>query len=94
MDKLVVISQEELTALIERCVKDAISEQLPVLVKEPSSEFIGIEEAMVFLGLAKQTIYGLTSKKLIPFCKQHKLYFKPSELDAWIESGRQMPPPK
>ena len=84
------LSGEEIRSILREEIELALEKQKP----KPASEFIGIEEAMVFLGLAKQTIYGLTSKGDIPHYKQHKLYFKPSELTAWIESGRQVPPLK
>ncbi|MDR0436987.1 MAG: helix-turn-helix domain-containing protein [Bacteroidales bacterium] len=50
---------------------------------------IPIWEAAKIIGKAKQTVYGLVSKKAIPHYKQGKqLYFRSDELTAWIESGK------
>ena len=41
------------------------------------------------LNLARQAIYGLCNRRAIPFYKRNiRLYFKRSELLAWIEEGR------
>jgi excisionase family DNA binding protein len=59
--------------------------------QNPSTEgkFLTVPEAAQFLGLAIQTIYGLISRKQIPYMKRQKrVYFSRAELTAWIESGR------
>ena len=54
-----------------------------------TEKFLTISEAAVFLNLAKQTVYGLVSRKLIPVMKRNKrLYFSQLQLQIWIESGR------
>ena len=56
---------------------------------KPLSEVLQINDVITLLGLARQTIYGLTSRRAIPFYKRNKkLYFKRSEILAWIEEGR------
>lgn len=53
-------------------------------------EILTVEDAAAFLKLAKQTLYQLVSKKAVPFYKRNKrLYFKRTELLAWIEEGKQ-----
>jgi excisionase family DNA binding protein len=48
-----------------------------------------IDEACLFLNLAKPTIYSLTSKRKIPFIKKgKKLYFKKMDLEAWLNEGK------
>lgn len=55
-----------------------------------AKELLTIEEASIFLNLAKPTIYSLTSRRELPFFKTgKKLYFKRSELLSWIEKGKQ-----
>jgi len=45
--------------------------------------------AAEYLNLEPSTIYGLVSKKEIPYSKRHKrLYFLESELSAWLAGGR------
>lgn len=59
---------------------------------EPEREedrLLNVREAARFLGDAVATLYGRTSKNEIPFYKRgKKVYFKKSELVAWIEQGR------
>ncbi|MFH6983606.1 helix-turn-helix domain-containing protein [Marinoscillum luteum] len=59
---------------------------------EPEGEedrLLNVREAARFLGDAVATLYGRTSKNEIPFYKRgKKVYFKKSELVAWIEQGR------
>jgi excisionase family DNA binding protein len=50
---------------------------------------LSLEDAALFLNLAPQTIYGFTSKRLIPFIKKgKKLYFRKGDLEEWLEEGR------
>ncbi|PIB34981.1 hypothetical protein BFP72_06030 [Reichenbachiella sp. 5M10] len=72
-------------------------EGLLVIVKEnkvPAPEedeerLLNVREAARYLGDAVATLYGRTSKNEIPFYKRgKKVYFKKSELLAWIEEGR------
>ncbi len=57
--------------------------------KTLEERFLSIDEAASYLNLARQTVYGLTSKRLIPFLKKgKKLYFIESELKNWLLSGR------
>lgn len=56
-----------------------------------TDNYIGVDEAAAFVRLKKSTIYKLVSTRKIPFNKTGKrLYFRPSELRAWIESGRNL----
>jgi len=48
-----------------------------------------IQEAAEFLNLAVPTLYTMTSKHTIPYRKRGKrLYFRLSELEQWLESGK------
>lgn len=51
---------------------------------------INIEEASLFLGIPTNTLYSLTSRREIPFCKpgKHLLFYK-SELNEWVQTSRQ-----
>lgn len=52
-------------------------------------ELMSIHQLSKYLSLANQTIYTFTSKHLIPYFKKGKrLYFRKSEIDAWISNGR------
>ena len=48
-----------------------------------------VQEAASFVNLAVPTIYGLVSRREIPFSKKGKrLYFLKEELTEWIKTGR------
>jgi excisionase family DNA binding protein len=88
MTKLIVTTSDELENLIQISVRKAMSEQAEK-TETPKTGFLNLKEAANYLNLAKQTIYGLTSKNEIPFLKRgKKLYFKKSELENWINEGK------
>jgi len=70
----------------------AIVQELAVLIK-PIKEYLTVDETSEYLGVSKSAVYKITSKKEIPFYNPggKKIYFKKSELDAWIDSGRVSP---
>jgi excisionase family DNA binding protein len=61
-------------------------------VEDPDNEpMVPIREAAKITGLAVNTLYEKTHLKLIPHYKKGKrLYFRPSQLLAWIGQGRVM----
>lgn len=89
MEKIIVTTQAELETLIQCTVRQALSEQVSN-AKESVNEILSVEQAGRFLNLAKQTLYGFTSKNEIPFFKRgKKLYFRKSELEQWLTEGKQ-----
>lgn len=88
MEKIIVTTQDELESLIQTTVRKVISEHSDN-AKEPQDAILSIEQASQFLNLAKQTIYGFTSKNEIPFIKRgKKLYFRKSDLESWLLEGK------
>ena len=78
------VSKDDLLAFADRLLNDRKPPTQP-----PESEILTLEEAAKFLSLAKQTLYGMTSKEEIPFYKRRrKLYFKRSDLLKWLEEGK------
>lgn len=56
---------------------------------ESPEQLLTINETANFLHLAVPTIYGMVSKREIPFNKKRgRLYFLKSELIDWIKEGR------
>ena len=50
---------------------------------------LDLDEAALFTGLSKGHLYRLTSERQIPhYKKNRKLYFKKSELEAWLLADR------
>lgn len=89
MNKLIVTTPDELDILIQNSVRQALKEQ-NLETSLPTNNLLSIEEACQLLKLAKQTLYGFTSKNLIPFIKRgKKLYFQRQVLEAWLMEGRQ-----
>jgi excisionase family DNA binding protein len=58
-----------------------------------NKEILTLEEAALYLGQSKSSIYKLTSKKVVPYYPPggKKIYFKKSELDLWILKSRISP---
>lgn len=87
---LLSISKVELEKLIENAVLRVIGKSQKSEVENNS--FLDIHEASKLLKLAPQTLYGLTSKRLIPFIKKRrKLLFHKNDLDKWAQEGRKKP---
>ena len=78
--------------LISSTIKNSIAEAFRNLKKSqkeiPLKKIGGIELAVEVTGLAKQTIYSMTSKNTIPYFKRGgKLYFNREKLINWLEEG-------
>ena len=52
------------------------------------NELLNMQQASEYLNLSKSSIYKLTMKREIPHFKRGKLYFKRSELQAWMTTNR------
>jgi predicted DNA-binding transcriptional regulator AlpA len=58
-------------------------------MKTQADTFLDVNQAAAFIGIAKATLYGKCSEKLIPhFKKGKKLYFDQQELIEWLKSGK------
>lgn len=54
-------------------------------------QYLNAKEAADFLRIKLVTLYQLTYKRVIPFYKPaKKLYFKKSELQRYIDKGKQV----
>ena len=52
---------------------------------------LDLDEAVLFTGFSKGHLYRLTSERQIPhYKKSRKLYFKKSELEAWLLEDKVM----
>lgn len=89
MNKVILTTADELDSLIRNSVRQALLEQSQE-TSLPANNLLDIDEACKLLKLAKQTLYGFTSKNIIPFIKRgKKLYFRKSELETWLNEGKQ-----
>ena len=63
--------------------------QIQTPQETPESDLLSIAQASDLLGIAKNTIYGLSSESKIPVIKKGKrLCFSKKELLEWLRSGR------
>jgi excisionase family DNA binding protein len=60
-----------------------------VETEKNNSEIMDIEEAAIYLKMAKQTVYSMISRKILPYFKRGKrVFFRKAELLSWLEKGR------
>lgn len=89
--KIVVTTVLELKAIVADAVAAAFKYQQPPnsqAIEPDEDDWVGIDQAAEILRLAKPTVYA--NRRKIPHSKKHgQLYFKPSELRAYIASGKQ-----
>lgn len=89
MQEIIITTKGELENLINSSVRKALGDKTVQYANSEQDKIISIEEAMVFLNLAKQTLYGFTSKNVIPYIKRgKKLYFRKSDLQKWLLEGK------
>ena len=78
----------ELTAKVDRMEQKLDSILALIKPEKEDHVMLNIQEASKLIGKKVATIYGLTSQRAIPFCKQgNKLYFFKDELLKWISEG-------
>lgn len=88
---ITTLSQAELRILIVSCLEEALVGRKMSANPQSENTLLSLEEAAKFLNLAKQTLYGFTSKRLIPFVKRgKKLYFQKEALEKWLMEGKKM----
>lgn len=63
--------------------------RIETLTAMGAKEVLNIDEAMLYTGLPKATMYELTRERRIPHSKRGKrLYFAKNELAAWLLKNR------
>ena len=57
-----------------------------------AKEVLTLEEAAVFMGISRSTLYKMTHNNVIPFYRPNGklIYFEKSELLAWMRKSRTM----
>lgn len=86
---IVQFSETEFRNLLKNCITESLQEKEADNIKDDKCKIFTINEAAQYLNLARQTLYGFTSNRTIPFIKKgKKLYFKKSDLEKWLSDGR------
>lgn len=74
---------------IENMLLDLSRGSDTVKITPDQGDLLTVPDAALFLNLAIPTIYGMISKKTLPFMKKsRKVYFSKKELMEYIKSGR------
>jgi excisionase family DNA binding protein len=80
--------KEELQVLIKESIHEEIEAFLKGLNQKTIPERISLLETAQYLGVSKQTMYGYTSSRKIPFHKFGKrIFFYTQELDDWLKNN-------
>ena len=89
MQQYILLTPDQLQTLIENSIRKIFSEQ-NLLPKEEEAELLNATDAARFVGIAKQTLYGYTSRRLIPFIKRgaKTVLFRRSDLQSWLMEGK------
>lgn len=92
MKKIIVTTPDELSEILTKIVNDLDISHFAVKAEKTDDNYMNINEAAKYLNLAKQTIYGFTSRGQIPHIKKAKrLLFRKSDLDQWLTEGSYTP---
>lgn len=85
------LNQHEFRQLMKSCLEEVLGENKTPNTERPTNKLLTVSEAAEFMNLATQTLYGYTSKRLIPFVKRgKKLYFQKEELEKWLLEGKKL----
>ena len=86
------MAQGEMTMTRQQPTLLELSEQLgrvERLATISAKPVLDLDEAALFTGFSKGHLYRLTSERQIPhYKKSRKLYFKKTELEAWLLEDR------
>lgn len=90
MDEFILLTRIQISEIVEASVTKVLLQQNSQTEANNSlPELLSITQAAAYLNLAKQTLYGFTCNREIPFIKKgKKLYFRKSELEKWVSEGR------
>jgi excisionase family DNA binding protein len=56
----------------------------------PVKEIMTVEDTLLYLNLAKPTLYRMTANNELPFIKKsRKIYFHRTDLEKWLLEGKQ-----
>lgn len=75
---------------LEKLIETSLTKIIGTITdnKKTEDDILSLDEACEFLNLQHATIYGMTSRRQIPFIKKgKKLYFSKSELTSWLKSS-------
>ena len=81
------VRKEDLEAFGQKLLEQAIAHKKAT--HSDAKEILNVNEAAELTGLARQTLYGMTSQRTVPYFKRGKrIFFKRSELEQWLLENR------
>mgnify|MGYP000990218339 FL=1 len=81
------ITKEDLEQFALDIVQKALNAQSPLTA--PAKTILTMPEASELTGLARQTLYAMTSQRIIPHFKRGKrVLFRREELEQWMMENR------
>lgn len=86
MEKIIVTTPEELSALIDERFRLAFKHYSPQPDTTPTTrKIMSLTEFCEYARLSRGTVYKLTSQQKVPHSKRGKrLYFDREKVDAWL----------
>lgn len=89
LDKVVLLTQDELEMMIAEVVDRTLKEQQAAQPAVSHPEVMDIDAFCAYTGLSKQTVYRKTRKGEVPHSKRGKrLYFDKREVDEWLLANK------
>jgi excisionase family DNA binding protein len=83
--------REILEPIIDDCLDRAMNKYINTMTLDSHDEsgVFDMNETAKYLKISKATLYGMTSKRILPYYKHgHRIYFRKNEIDDWINKGR------
>jgi len=79
---------ERMEPIFKGWVRDVLLSSNPATPSPDIDEILTVDEAAQFLKVTRPTVYGYLYGKRIPNLKKRgRVYFKKSELLAWLQTG-------
>lgn len=80
---------DQITARLDALAMDVRALKSRTMNDKHADEIGGLSMALEITGLTAKTMYKLTHLRAIPHSRvRGRLYFRRSELEAWIDAGR------
>ncbi len=83
--------KEILEPIIDESLERAMNKYINTITFETKDDsgVFDMDETAKYLKISKPTLYGMTSKRALPYYKHgHRIYFRKDDLDEWINKGR------
>ncbi|MBO0932547.1 helix-turn-helix domain-containing protein [Fibrella aquatilis] len=88
MSKILIMTEEDVITLLDQVVRNILTDK-DSRIREDIPDYVGLSDAAKILQISESALYSHTSQRRIEHFKRgRKLYFKRSDLTAWLDAGR------